>query len=853
MTARDQDNVGGAILGGWPDGFGMLLRSHRERRWLSRPELAERCGLSVRAIFNLEQGKVRRPRGDSVRLLAEALELRGDERARFEDAARGAPRSAEAALPRTTVDSATQTEPGSSAVGPIPPRQLPAAVGDFTGRASEATTLQARLTALGTAPVVLTLAGKPGVGKTALAVHVGHGVAGEFPDGQLYVNLRGAGRSPLEPAVVLDRFLLALGVHSAAIPKDVEERAALYRARLADRRVLVLLDDAAAEAQVRPLLPGTRGCAVLVTSRMRLAGLEGAVPLPLDVLPTADAVDLLARIAGPDRVAGQAATAGLLIERCGALPLAVRVVGARLATRPQWSLRRLADLLANERQRLDQLTAGDLEVRASLALSYQGLSDLQRRAFRLLGLLDVGTFAGWLAAPLLNVSIEEAERVVDDLAEASLLDLAGLDGGGDRYRFHDVVRVYAREQALTEETPDEIRQAVHRVTAGWLTLAEEADRRLPDTSNAVAVSTTPRWPMPPGLVDRLLADPLAWFDTEQANLVAAVEAAAAAEADEAAWGLASQLNTFFWIRSRAQSLHGVQTASLAACVRAGNRRGEAAMLALLGLPNSQEMLVRALKIFRELDDQRGRAAVHNMLAEQLYFAGLRRGPDAVLTESLNHSQEALRLARSFGDRMLKLDALVNIGSVLRHLGAQVDAEAVLNEALQLAVALGTSRAQAVTLWHLSQVNRQTDQYDRAAVQAKQSLAIVRRLGDRRGEAQVLCALTDIYIDQGHFDEAAAALDAARSIAIRLEGPRFHAGHLHILARLRLRQHRLSEAVDFATAAAQARGQLGDTALQASSLLLLGDALDATGSADDARRARQRALDLDADCLQPRTS
>ena len=715
--------------------------------------------------------------------------------------------------------------------------------------------LRARLTGEGAGPAVVTVAGKPGVGKTALAVHVGHGLAAEFPDGQLYVNLRGAERSPLEPDAVLDRFLRALGVQGAAIPDDVEERAALYRARLFDRRMLVVLDDAAGEAQVRPLLPGTPGCAVLVTSRMRLAGLEGAIPLDLDVLPSADAVDLLARIAGRDRVAGEDDAAGLLIERCGALPLAVRVVGARLATRPQWSLRRMTDLLADERHRLDQLTAGDLEVRAGLALSYQGLSDAHQRAFRLLGLLDVGTFAGWLAAPLLNIPVEQAERLIDDLADVSLLDLAGMDAtGSDRYRFHDVIRVYARERALTDEPPDEIRQAVRRAAAGWLALAEEADRRLPDTSDVVTVGAAPRWPIPPGLADRLLADPFGWFEAEQSNLVAAVKAAAAAEADEAAWELASQLNTFFWIRSHTRSLHEVQTTALAACRRAGNRRGQAAMLALLSFAlvaacqrvqygESQEMLSQALDLFRELDDQHGQAKVHNMLAEQLHIIGRHQGPAAVLTESLAHGQQALRLARSFGDRMLELDALGAVGSVLHDQGSWTAAETILTEALRLAVALGANRAQAVALWHLSEIGRRTGQLDKAATLAEQSLAIVRRLGDRGGQARLLLTLADIRIDEGLLDQAATLLAAAPSTADRTDSPDMHAQILHTLSRLRLHQRRFPEAVDLATAATEAWDDLSATVYQAESLLLLGDALDANGQPAEAHQARQRARHL----------
>jgi transcriptional regulator with XRE-family HTH domain len=359
-----------------------MVRARRRRARLTQEHLAERAGLSPRTIRALERGEVRRPRPDSVALLVDALGLTGGPREEFEAAAWEGDRPGPPGLPAA-------------------PCQLPTDLADFTGRAEQVALVQevladARPAGTPTAVVVSAVAGKAGVGKTALAVHVAHRLRPRFPDGQLYVDLRGAEPQPLDPAEVLSRFLRALGVDGAAIPADIEERTALYRARLADRRVLVVLDDAVDEAQVRRLLPGTAGCGVLATSRARLSSLEGARLVDLDVLTPGQAVELLGRIAGAARVAAEPEAAAAIVGYCGRLPLAVRIAGAKLVGRPHWSLDRLAALLADERGRLDQLAAGDLEVRASVALSYQALTGEQQRTFRLLGLLEAPDFArGW--------------------------------------------------------------------------------------------------------------------------------------------------------------------------------------------------------------------------------------------------------------------------------------------------------------------------------------------------------------------------------------------------------------------------------------------------------------------------
>src|SRR5215471_15065875 len=460
--------MNGKVDGG--SDFGELLAGFRFSRGLSQDKLADRSGMSVRAIRGLERGQVGRPRWASVSLLADALALSDAERAAFKEAAAGSGRSAGG--------------PGVGAPTRVPAElsQLPPDIEDFTGREGPLDLLRARMAGHGgksTAVVITGAVGKAGVGKTALAVHVAHQMRPNFPDGQLYVNLRGAEAQALAPAEVLGRFLRALGVQGQCLPEDLDSRAGLYRSLLADRRVLVVLDNAAGEAQVRPLLPAGAGNAVLVTSRARLAGLTPAQVIDLGVLPARHAVELLGKIAGNGRVAAEPEAAAHIAALCGYLPLALRIVGARLAAKPHWQIQRLAARLGAHHRRLDELTVGDLEVRAGFALSYRGVGEVERRAFRLLGLLEVPDFAPWMLSALLDVPAGEAEEIAERLADAQLLDVLGEDAAGQiRYRCHDLLRLFAREQLAAEETPASRRAALDRTLQAYFTTAQQAVRQL---------------------------------------------------------------------------------------------------------------------------------------------------------------------------------------------------------------------------------------------------------------------------------------------------------------------------------------------------------------------------------------
>ncbi|MEN3359753.1 MAG: hypothetical protein V7637_3735 [Mycobacteriales bacterium] len=352
------------------------------------------------------------------------------------------------------------------------PSLLPPDLADVTGRDAAADRLRTLLTgATGTAVPVAMLAGPAGIGKTTLAVHLAHQLRDQFPDGQLFVDLHGTGAAPAGPAEVLGRFLRALGVDAADLPFRLEERVELYRTLLADRRVLVVLDDAVGHGQVRPLLPGGPGCAVLVTSRRGLTGL-GTDLTRLDVLDRGAALELLGRIVGPDRVAAAPDAAAALVDLCGRLPLAIRIAGGRLAHRPHRPLDWLAERLADERLRLDELTLGDLAVRPRLAVGYRRLDPAGQRLLRRLALLDGLDFSVWVAAALLDVPAAQGEEVLERLVEEQLVDVAGRQSTCTlRYRLSELVRAYARERADVEETAVGADAARNRVLAGWLALS----------------------------------------------------------------------------------------------------------------------------------------------------------------------------------------------------------------------------------------------------------------------------------------------------------------------------------------------------------------------------------------------
>ena len=424
------------------------------------------------------------------------------------------------------------------------PSLLPAGIADFTGRTEQVSQICRHLVSAAGAgerlavPVVA-ITGQGGVGKTSTAVHAAHGAAHHFPDGQLFADLHGGSSHPVGPMRVLERFLRALGVPGSQMPEDLDERAEVYRSLLAHRKVLVVLDDAVGESQVSPLLPGSGAAAVIITSRRRLAGLAGAAHVEVDVFDADKSLDLLGRIAGSVRVHTQSEAAAQVAAQCGHLPLALRIAGARLSARPHWSIAQLVERLADETRRLDELRHGEMGIRPSISLSYEGASEQARRLFRRLALLDLPVFSGWMNAALLDLPLARAEDLLDDLVQAQLIQAVGTGSGvHSQYRFHNLVRVFARERLAAEEPAAEREAALERALGALLYLAEQAHRRQYGGDYIVLHSDARRWPLPTGLAEQLVSDPLSWYDRERAVLVAGVRQAAQAGFTDLCWSLA---------------------------------------------------------------------------------------------------------------------------------------------------------------------------------------------------------------------------------------------------------------------------------------------------------------------------
>ncbi|MEU0025967.1 BTAD domain-containing putative transcriptional regulator [Streptomyces sp. NPDC006335] len=720
--------------------------------------------------------------------------------------------------------------PGTPTPRPAP-SHLPPDIADFVGRSDQidwAVSLLGRVDEPGrTAPPIGVISGRSGTGKTALAVHVGHRTAELFPDGRLFVDLRAADTAPLQPADALARLLRAMGAEPETLPSSVEELTGLYRTYTGHRRILLILDNAAGEAHVRPLLPPGAGSAVLVTSRRRLVALEGAAHLDLTVPDQEEALELLRRVAGADRVRAEPEQTAEIVSLCGRLPLAVRIAGARLAARPHWVPGRLAARLRDERLRLNELRAGDLELRTSLELGYADLDPQERRALRRLALLDLPDFAAWIAAPLLDIGTEEAEEAVERLVDCHFIDVIGVDGTGrGRYRIHDLAREHARERCLSEESAEERASAVGRLVECWLGLAEKAAARGPGGTARYfpePAAVRPVDPHDPRAEEDLLTRPAAWFAAEQAGLLAAVEYCADHGMDRAARDLAGALiassvalyNQFdAWSRSH--------TAAMAAVRRSGDGEGEAWLLtglgqlryeqdefeesyayyrdalglfeahddvqgaaqALLGMatarreqacyPEALELLGRALEGYGRLDDRGARARA-------LYGLGYvyrEQGDDDEAREAF---AQALELYRAEDDRHGEALVLRAVALCHRARGEYADAERLLRGVLRVFAGLHDTLGVMYTEQSLAKVELRLGLLDASRERLARCLELARERQDRFGEALVLRTLGEWHLAAGDAGSARDPLERSLSLWEALRLPLWRARTLWSLA------------------------------------------------------------------------
>jgi tetratricopeptide (TPR) repeat protein/DNA-binding XRE family transcriptional regulator len=760
--------------------FGARLAACRQSAGLSQKELAERSGLSIREISNLERGRSRSPHPDSARRLADALSLRGQARGDFLAAAgRRLARNVTARAVTTP-----QGRPGRADGAQTVPRQLPAAVPHFTGRRAVLAELTAQLhnRDADNAVVLSAIGGTAGVGKTALAVHWAHQVAGLFPDGQLFVNLRGFDPSgtPLSPADALRRLAEALGAEHERLPGSIEGLAALYRSLLAGRRILVVLDNARDAAQVRPLLPGSPACVVVVTSRSQLTGLiarDGAVRVAVDAMTEAEARELLARRLGAGRITADERAAGQVAERCGRLPLALCIAAARAAMRPDLPLARVAADLADAQGKLDVLAAaGDAQadVRAAFSWSYETLTPASRRMFRLLGLHPGPDISAEAAVSLAGAPPGRVARLLTELTESSLLS-----AGGGRYALHDLIRAYAAELTGAHDSGTGRRRATRRILDHYLTTAATAARLLDATRLPTQTPPAAAGVRPEELTTS--AQGLRWLDQEYAVLLRLVDLAAAAGFDVHAWQLPRALRSLFDWRARWEDWERTHRIAAQAATRLGDLRAQA--LTHLAWSrcdiyrnrwtDAEQHLHRARHLFGELADRPGQARV-------LVNLGVAASTAGHYQQATAWAQRAHALYTDLGDLAGQAGTLVNQGSYQYHLGALAPAMDLLHRGRDMFTALGDRNGQALAADNLGLVSHGLGDYRQAITCHQAAASLLAGLGDVAHQAESLNNLADAYHADGQHAMAIHACEQALAILTELR----HADTAKTRARLR---------------------------------------------------------------------
>ncbi|MDN3292988.1 BTAD domain-containing putative transcriptional regulator [Streptomyces ficellus] len=779
----------------------------------TRLDLDLECGHHAEAVSELTALTAAHPLRERLRELlmlalyrsgrqAEALAVYADTRRLLADELGVDPRPELSRLQQRILQAdaelAQPVEESSPAPALSRPAQLPATVPDFTGRAGFVRELGDRLaTAEGSVMAVSALAGIGGVGKTTLAVHVAHAARPGFPDGQLYVDLQGAGARAAEPETVLGAFLRALGTADSAIPDTLEERAALYRSALDGRRVLVLLDNARDAAQVRPLLPGTAGCAALVTSRVRMVDLAGAHLVDLDVMSPEEALQLFTKIVGAERVQAERQPALDVVAACGFLPLAIRIAASRLAARRTWTVSVLAAKLADERRRLDELQAGDLAVKATFELGYGQLEPAQARAFRLLGLADGPDISLAAAAAVLDLPVQEAEDLLESLVDTSLLESAA----PGRYRYHDLVRLYARACAERDEQPPGERDlALSRLLDFYLATAVRvfAMERPGDTTVDHLEPT--RYA---GLEFGNRHDALDWLYAEGTCLLAC----------------ARQGTTDGRLRRAVDLLWASKDLAESG---ANSKLYEAAALA-------------ARDAAQAAGDKRAEGRARTTLTNVHLVAGR-------YAEADEEARSARELALQVGDTAPVYWADNDRGIIALNQGRYDEAETHLLLAIDNCRADGNMPGEASGLCNLSRLHESTDRTASAIAFARRGIEIYDRIGSTLRLGNGRYALGVALTRAGRQDEALEQLGEALHM-FRKERQRLWEGTAHFrIAQLHLSARRPAQAAQHAEQALAA-GCIGGDRMRGNVLMALGKALDALQQCDRARACWQEALAL----------
>ena len=730
---------------------------------------------------------------------------------------------------------------GTGRPRPVVPAQLPPDIAGFTGRDADLERLDALLDR-GGALVVSTIAGTAGVGKTALAVHWAHRVRDQFPDGQLYVNLRGyAAGSPLRPVDALARFLPALGVPADEVPAGAEDAAGLYRSVLAERRVLVLLDNAGHPDQVRPLLPGSPGCLVLVTSRDKLGGLvarDGAVGLPLDVLSPAEARTLLAHLTGAGRVDREESAAAQLAELCGHLPLALRIAAANLTARPRVTIARYAEELAAGDRLAALQVDGDPHagVRVAFDHSYAALTADARRLFRLLGPTpgaDIGVPA---AAALADLPTAQAAQLLDRLAAAHLIE----EHAPGRYAFHDLLRRYAADRAATEDDERDRTAALARLYDFYLHGIDGAARRVYPQILRLPLSDACTAHPTVDFTDTAQAS--GWLDAERSNLVSAVGHAARRGPPEAAWRLADGLRGYLYLRMYTVDGTAVAAAGLAAAEREGNVRAQAAsQLGLATLHWIQGKHQDAIDAYRRTLELTRRAGWAEGESTTLGNLGNVHWSLGELREAADRYTAALAVGGQTGRLLGQAIQLGNLGLVYWGLGQLQQAADHLEQAISLYQEQGSLSSEARTLAGLGEAYRALGRLDDASNVLTRALHLHQEVGDRVGEADAIRALADVHREAGRYAEANELVRTAVAAARDIGDRRFEADALAAEATIHHHVGDLEAAVIGYRRAVVLAREATDSYVEAEVSIMLAGGLLSAGQLDRAAAYAEEAL------------
>jgi tetratricopeptide (TPR) repeat protein/DNA-binding XRE family transcriptional regulator len=724
--------------------FGEAVQELRRSSALTQEDLAAKTGLSVRHLRDLEAGRIARPRPATMLLLADAFGLHGSRRDRF---LAGAP-----------------NPPPSSGV----PAQLPADGFGFVGRDGALTRLDGILAGSVDQPTAMGLAivsGTAGVGKTTLAVHWAHRVAAHFPDGQLYVNLRGfdPGGVPLNPSTALAGFVNALAGAAARPPTGLDEQVARYRSLLAGRRVLVVLDNAGDADQVRPLLPGAPGCFVLVTSRHQFLGLvsvNGAHPVTLDVMSGAESRELLTRRLGTERMTAEPEAVDAIVGASAGLPLALSVVAARAAIHSGFRLTDLAAHLRPETGRLDAFDGGEpvTDLRLVMSWSYRTLDAATARLFRLLSVHPGPDFAVAAAASLAGVTPAQAHRHLTELTRAHLLS----EHRPGRFTYHDLLRAYAAELTATEDGEAERHAARSRLLDHYLSVAYAADELLYPQRDRLPIDPPGPGVAPVPLADREAA--LAWFTDEHPVLLSALRLATDHGFDRHTCHLAWAITTYLNQGGYFQDWIGSLRAALSAALRLADDRAEAYAHGVLGFADialheyadARGHLELAYERYRRLGDLAGQARVELNL-------GWIRDRTGEPELALGHAREALRLHRQAGHVTGQAFALNAVGWSQGQLGDHHAAIESCEQALALFTSVENVLGQAITWASLGQSHLQLDAFTDAVTCYGHAVRLRHEIGHRRLEADALVSLGDAHVAAGDAPAARAAWEQARDI------------------------------------------------------------------------------------------